>query len=190
MHARTLRGMNSILSQQQLQTALQCSPWHAARWIDALNEAMLRFGINTPARIHSFLAQVGHESGRLKFVRELWNPAQCPWQGKYEGRSDLGNTQPGDGYRYRGRGLIQITGRTNYKTCGDALGLDLIAHPELLEIPPHGATSAAWFWQAHGCNELADKNDFKAITKRINGGLNGQADRVALLEQIQTTLIA
>ena len=79
--------------------------------------------------------------------------------------------------KYKGRGLIQLTGRANYAECGEALGLDLIACPELLEEPVNACRSAAWFWQSHGCNELADKHDFLRITKRINGGTNGWHDR-------------
>lgn len=109
-------------------------------------------------------------------------------QSKYEGRQDLGNSCFGDGHRYCGRGLIQITGRSNYKACGNALGLDLEAHPEMLEAPNIAARSAAWFWASHGCNELADAGHFDAITKRINGGLNGRVDRLALFESAREAL--
>ncbi|RML20109.1 Prophage PssSM-02, lytic enzyme, partial [Pseudomonas syringae pv. lapsa] len=93
---------------------------------------------------------------------------------------DLGNTVAGDGSKYRGRGLIQVTGRANYEECGEALGLDLIDHPELLELPQHAAMSAAWFWHRAALNTLADMGDLLTITKRINGGTNGLADRQAL----------
>ncbi|KPC00341.1 Chitinase [Pseudomonas amygdali pv. lachrymans] len=94
----------------------------------------------------------------------------------------LGNTPEadGDGQFYRGRGLIQVTGRANYEECGEALGLDLINHPELLELPQHAAMSAAWFWHRAALNTLADKREFVTITRRINGGTNGLADRQAL----------
>ena len=92
----------------------------------------------------------------------------------------LGNTAPGEGWRYRGRVLIQLTGKTNYYTCGEALGLDLIAQPELLEKPQHACMAAAWFWGSNGMNTLADAGKFEAITQRINGGQNGAADRQAL----------
>ncbi|MEE5057164.1 glycoside hydrolase family 19 protein [Pseudomonas alliivorans] len=97
----------------------------------------------------------------------------------------LGNTPEadGDGSKYRGRGLIQITGRANYAECGEALGLDLIHHPELIEQPEHAAMPAAWYWGSRGLNSLADKGDFIQITRRINGGTNGLADRQALYEQ-------
>ena len=92
----------------------------------------------------------------------------------------MGNPVVGDGSKYRGRGLIQITGRANYKACGEALGLDLINHPELLEKPQHACMSAAWFWSSRGLNTLADADKFDTITRRINGGQNGAADRQAL----------
>jgi putative chitinase len=145
-----------------------------------LTAAMAEFGIDTPRRRASFLAQVAHESGQLRFTRELWGPT--PAQRAYEGRVDLGNTFPGDGFRYRGRGLIQITGRSNFRQCGTMLGFDLLNNPELLEGPTLASRSAAWFWQKHGLNELADKDDQVAICKRINGGTNGLQDRLAFYE--------
>ena len=111
-------------------------------------------------------------------MREIWGPTAA--QARYEGRVDLGNTQSGDGPKYRGRGLIQITGRSNNKTCGEALGLDLINQAELLEKPQHACMSAAWFWATRGHNTLADEGTFETITRRINGGLNGLADRQML----------
>lgn len=141
-----------------------------------LNDAMEDYDINTPRRAAAFLAQIAHESGELRYVEEIAS-------GKaYEGRLDLGNTEPGDGVRFKGRGLIQCTGRANYEKCGAELGLDLITEPELLSEPGNAARSAAWFWRAHGCNELADADNFRKITRTINGGLNGQADRLAYWE--------
>lgn len=138
-----------------------------------LHDAMEKFGIDTPARQSAFIAQLAHESGQFRYVRELASGQA------YEGRADLGNTEFGDGVRYKGRGLIQITGRANYAKCGDGLGLDLIASPELLELPHPACDSAAWFWQSRNLNALADEGDFVRITKRINGGTNGLADRMA-----------
>ena len=149
---------------------------------DPLNAAMMEFNISTTARQASFLAQVGHESGQLRYVRELASGAA------YEGRKDLGNTEPGDGVRFKGRGLIQITGRANYAACGATLGVDLIAHPELLESPVLACRSAAWFWRSHGLNELADAGDQTKVTRRINGGTNGLADRLALFKVAQQVL--
>jgi putative chitinase len=109
-------------------------------------------------------------------------------QNHYEGRADLGNVQAGDGFRFRGRGLIQTTGRDNYQRTGDALGVDLIAEPERLAEPELAARSAAWFWQSHGLNELADGGDIVKITRRVNGGTNGLDDRTALYEAAQAVL--
>lgn len=150
-----------------------------ALFLEPLIEAMAEFEISTTARQTAFLAQIAHESGGFNYVRELASGAA------YEGRADLGNTEPGDGIRYKGRGLVQITGRANYRSCGSALGLDLLSQPELLEQPVYACRSAAWFWSTHGLNELADKGEFERITRRINGGLNGQADRLAYLERAQ-----
>ena len=137
------------------------------RFADPLAQACDDHEINTPARLAAFLAQIAVESGSLHYVRELASGEA------YEGRKDLGNTEPGDGERFKGRGLIQITGRSNYSVYGAAMGVDLIANPERLEEPDLASISAALFWQRHGLNELADAGDFERITRRINGGLNG-----------------
>ena len=159
------------------ETLAQIMPYakaKAALYAPFLDAAMREFDINTPARQASFLSQVGHESGQLRYVRELASGAA------YEGRKDLGNTQPGDGERYRGRGLIQITGRANYTAAMMALDVDVVEHPELLETPVLACRSAAWFWESHGLNELADTGDQIKVTKRINGGINGLPDRIQL----------
>lgn len=176
-----------MITAQQLAEAICCPLERAQRWADPLNAAMIEYGIATPARIAAFLAQIGHESGRLRYVREIWGPTAA--QSRYEGRADLGNLCLGDGRFFMGRGLIQITGRANYKALGAALGLDLESSPKLLEQPAAAARSAAWFWKTHGCNELADDGLFSSITKRINGGLNGQAERVALWESARRALM-
>ncbi|WP_431494820.1 glycoside hydrolase family 19 protein [Pseudomonas brassicacearum] len=172
---------------QQLLQILPNAGAKAGAFAPALNTAMGRYQIVGPKRVASFIAQIGHESGHLRYVRELWGPT--PAQSRYEGREDLGNTQPGDGFRFRGRGLIQITGRANYAECSEALGLDLISHPELLEQPEWAAKSAAWFWSTRGLNTLADAGEFERITRRINGGLNGLADRLALWETARAVLV-
>jgi len=136
---------------------------------------MAEYEINTPRRQCAFLAQVAHESGSLRYVRELASGAA------YEFRKDLGNTMAGDGKRYKGRGLIQITGRSNYRLCSLALygqAEMLLAKPELLEAVTPACHSAGWFWQSNKLNALADENDFTRITLRINGGQNGAADRM------------
>ena len=166
------------ITSQQLLQILPNAGQVAGVFVPVLNTAMSRYQIVGTKRIAAFLAQIGHESGQLKYVKEIWGPTKA--QAKYEGRADLGNTVKGDGSKYRGRGLIQITGRANYKACGEALGLDLINHPELLEKPQHACMSAAWFWASRGLSTLADAGKFDAITQRINGGQNGAADRQEL----------
>lgn len=150
----------------------------AERFLDAIEAAMAEFGIDTPERQAAFLAQVGHESGGLHYTVEIWGPTAQ--QARYEGRADLGNTEPGDGFKFRGRSLIQTTGRANYEKVGAALGLDLIENPDLLAEPVTAARAAGYFWQSHNLNALADSGDFERLTKRINGGLNGYAERCAL----------
>ena len=165
-----------------LQKILPYAHANAANFIAPLNAAMAEYEINTQQRQAAFIAQLGHESAQFRYVREIASGAA------YEGRKDLGNTQPGDGVRFKGRGLIQITGRTNYAACAAALGIDCVAHPELLELPVNAARSAGWFWSTHGLNELADKHDMYGITRRINGGSNGLSDRLALYEKAQQVL--
>lgn len=154
----------------------------ATKWLDALQVACDEYEISTPLRVAAFLAQTGHESGHLVFTREIWGPtaAQKLYEPPSREAKDLGNTEPGDGRRFCGRGLIQITGRANYARAGAALKRDLISVPDLLEAPSLAALSAGWFWSAHGLNELADAGEFQTITRRINGGLNGEAERLAL----------
>lgn len=151
------------------------------------------YGINTPQRLAAFIAQIGHESGSLAHTREIWGPTDA--QRRYEPPSDLakrlGNDTPGDGFRYRGRGLIQITGRSNYEQVSAGLGVDLIRQPELLEQPDYAVKSACWWWQSRGLNQIADDDDesaFKRITLVINGGLNGYADRLARWERAKAIL--
>ena len=167
----------SITQQQLLQILPSAGPV-AGVFVPVLNAAMGHYQIVGTKRVAAFIAQIGHESGQLKYVKEIWGPTAA--QAKYEGRKDLGNTVAGDGSKYRGRGLIQITGRANYMACGEGLGLDLIKQPELLEKPQHACMSAAWFWATKGLSTLADAGQFDKITQRINGGQNGAADRQAL----------
>lgn len=149
-----------------------------------LTAAMDEFGIDTPARQAAFLAQLAHESGSLRYVCELADGQA------YEGRVDLGNTEPGDGPRFKGRGLIQITGRANYRDCSLVLFGDdrLVQTPALLEDVEPACRSAAWFWWSRNLNSLADVSAFRAITRSINGGYNGYADRLAYYERAQALL--
>jgi putative chitinase len=151
----------------------------AVDFIAPLQRLCPKYGIDTLPRLAAFLAQIMHESGEFRYVRELASGAA------YEGRKDLGNTHPGDGKRYKGRGLIQITGRSNYDLCGRALGADLISFPEQLEEPALAVESACWFWKSRGLSELADAGKFETITRRINGGTNGLDDRLKYWRRAQ-----
>lgn len=151
---------------------------------DALNNALIEFEITTPTRIAAFMAQVAHETGGFRYLTEIWGPTDQ--QKKYEPPSPLaarlGNINAGDGKRYRGRGLIQITGRANYKMYGERLGLKLETEPELAAKPDVAVRVAGSYWKANGLNGLADKasvDAFYQVTRRINGGLNGVQDRLA-----------
>ena len=143
-------------------------------YLDNINAALVEGQINTCLRQAAFLAQLAHESGELVYMEEIASGAA------YEGRTDLGNTQPGDGKRFKGRGPIQLTGRANYQAAGKALGLDLVGNPETVATPSVGFRVAVWFWGTRKLNDLADQGTldaFRQITKKINGGTNGQADR-------------
>ncbi|WP_254926717.1 glycoside hydrolase family 19 protein [Janthinobacterium sp. PC23-8] len=166
----------------QLLAIMPFAGQRAALYLAPLTAAMQEFGIDTPVRQASFLAQVGHESAQLRYVRELASGAA------YEGRGDLGNVVAGDGVRFKGRGLLQVTGRANYAACGVALGLNLLAAPQLLEQPVAACRSAAWFWQSRGLNLLADLGDQEKVTRRINGGRNGLAERLALFQVARKVL--
>lgn len=195
-----------INAQQLLQILPNAGPV-AGVFVSALNDAMARFKIDTRLRVAAFLAQVGHESGQLRTLVENLNysaeglirtwpkrfnlltatsAARKPEQIAnivYASRLGNGPAVTGDGWKYRGRGLIQVTGWVNYQACGSALSLDLLTKPELLEQPIYAALSAAWFWSSNGLSELADAGRFEAITRKVNGGLNGQADRLAIYER-------
>jgi len=146
----------------------------ANEYLPALNKAMNEGDVKTCQRRAAFLAQVAHESGQLVYWEELASGAA------YEGRADLGNTHPGDGVRYKGRGPIQLTGRANYRAAGKALGLPLEDNPKSVSQVDIGFRTTMWYWNTHGLSQLADRNDqgsFDVITRRINGGYNGKADR-------------
>ena len=191
----------AITTQQLLQILPYAGPV-AGVFVPVLNAAMSRYQIIGTKRIAAFITQVGHESGHLTRLVENLNYSADALRRNWPSRfslelastvalkpeqianiaygSRMGNTAPSDGWRYRGRGLIQITGKNNYCACGEALGLDLIAQPELLEKPQHACMSAAWYWATNGLNTQADVGKFDAITQRINGGQTGAADRQVL----------
>jgi putative chitinase len=139
-----------------------------------LTVAMAEYQITSLVRQAAFLAQVCHESGSLRYTEEIASGDA------YDTRTDLGNTAAvdGDGRKYKGRGLLQVTGRANYAACGIALNVNLIEQPQLLAQPALAALSAGWWWASHGCNELADQDLFGALTRRINGGYTGLDDRI------------
>jgi putative chitinase len=172
-----------------------------------LVEAMARYNITGIARQASFLSQIGVESAELTRTSENLNysaerlmavwPSRFPTMAQtigyarnavalankvYANRIGNGAPETGDGWRYRGRGLIQLTGKANYEKCGAAIGFNLVENPQFLESPALASLSAAWFWHANGLNELADAGDQAAVTRRINGGVHGLAQRKAMFE--------
>jgi putative chitinase len=136
------------------------------------------YSINTPLRVAHFMAQIEHESGGFKFLTELGGKKYFE---KYEGRKDLGNTTAGDGYKFRGRGYIQVTGRANYTALSKDSKIDFLNNPELLSQEANAMISALWYWNKRKLNTLADKDNILGITKKINGGTNGLEDRKRLL---------
>ena len=183
-------------------------------YIDALNKVLPENGIDTPLRVSHFLAQVIHESGHFKTNVENLNYSASALKSvfkKYFPSDELANQyarQPekianrvyanrmgngpeasGDGYKYRGRGLIQLTGKNNYTACKDEMKIDIVKNPDLLLVPEYALKSACWFWNKNNLNQYADKDDITTITKRINGGTNGLADREANLKRAKKILL-
>lgn len=205
------------MTPEQLSEAVGCLLATATKWAAPITSAMERFEINTPVRQAMFLAQIGHESAGLSRVVEstyytradrllavfphdfanvedaakyVKRPEACANR-IYARQNGNGPEASGDGWQYRGRGLIQITGRSNYAQC--SIGLyghpsRLLTEPELLEQPDDGSQSAGWYWYSHGCNPLADAGDIRAVTRRINGGWNGLADRMLRYERAEKAL--
>ena len=170
------------------------------KYLLPLNNALAHYAINTPLRIAHFIAQVAQESGSFKYNEEIWpNPALnavgvatngSSWQLRYEGRAELGNTHPGDGYKFRGRGLIQLTGRTNYEKYGESVKRELTSgnNPDLVAQPDLAVDAAGWYWNSRNLNGYADKDDILSITKRINGGTLGLENRKAFLAKAKQAL--
>lgn len=142
-------------------------------------------GLTTPLRIAHFMAQINHESGGFIYLTELGNKSYFT---KYDGRIDLGNTKPGDGYKFRGRGYIQITGRANYTEISKDLGIDFLNNPDLLSQEANAMLSALWFWNKRKLNQYADLDDVKTVTRKINGGFNGLDHRKELLVKYKKEL--
>jgi putative chitinase len=192
------------MNTEQLAKILKMKPAKAGEWIDAINETFEKFDISTPERQACFLGQCAHESGGFTALSENLNysaaslcrvwPKRFPTitDGQicernpekianrvYASRMGNGDEESGEGYAYRGRGLIQLTGKSNYEACGKALDVDLIENPDLVATPQYAALSAGWFWNKNKLNAYADKGDMEGLTKKINGGTHGIEDRVA-----------
>jgi putative chitinase len=161
-----------LITIEQLRAMMPTLPkTKAETYLPHLNSAMDEFQINTPLRIAAFVSQLAHESAQLKYFEELASGSN------YEGRKDLGNVVAGDGVRFKGRGPIQLTGRANYREVGKALGVDLENNPKLASNPEIGFRIAGHFFESRELNKLADQQKFDSITKLVNGGFNGKADR-------------
>lgn len=169
-----------------LSTEIAASALGAGKYAKPLEDACIRFGIVTTLQKSHFLAQVAHESDGFRTATEYASGAA------YEGRRDLGNTEPGDGKRFKGRGLIQLTGRSNYRRYSLAMYADIrcLDRPQMVAELPDSALAAGWFWHVNGLNALADRDDVVAVTRRVNGGLNGLADRVKWLERAKDAFAA
>ena len=180
-------------------------------WVVPLDKTFKKYEINTLKRQACFIGQCMHESGGFKQLNENLNygakglvgtwPSRFPnleYAAEFERKPEriankvyggrMGNTEEGDGWKYHGRGLIQLTGRENYDNCGSGLGVDLIGNPDWLATPEYAALSAGWFWNKKGLNALADSMDIDTMTKRINGGSIGIADRKAKIEKVMNVL--
>lgn len=193
----------TTITPDQLRQMMPTSGSHADDFAGPLSTAVDQFDISNPARLSAFLAELAEESGCLAHTVENLNygapaltslfPSHFSSEDAqsyarqperianrlYANRMGNGDEASGDGWAFRGRGLIQITGRANYTACAAALGLPLLDNPDLLAAPDAAALSAAWFWSSHGLNDLADAGDFQSITRRINGGLMREAEREA-----------
>ncbi len=178
-------GKNGITKEQLAYIMRGAKSADIDLFVDPINMIMEKYEINTPLRKMHFLAQFGHESGSLKYKEEIASGAA------YEGRADLGNTQPGDGRKFKGHGLIQLTGRHNHTQYANYVGEpDLIKNPQRIALEPlHSAGAAGWYWMTRKINPLADQDNIVAITKMINGGLNGLEDRRGYLARAKKVII-
>lgn len=170
--ARTWAGILAHTAQRKLEPLLDLGA-AAAKHLPAYGIA------DSAARAANFVGQAAHETGRFHYMREIWGPTAA--QARYEGRRDLGNINAGDGKLYMGRGIFQLTGRANYHRVGGAIGIDLERHPEMVEQPDMAVLTAAYYWRSNGLSALADAGREDDITRRINGGINGIAERRQLV---------
>lgn len=171
-----------MITIEQIATIMPYGAPRAGQFADAFSAAMQEFGIRDGKRAAAFVAQVAHETGELRYMRELadglaYEPSP-PGAILNKLAVALGNIQQGDGPRYKGGGGLMLTGRTNYDHCGRTLGIELLANPALIVLPLTAMRTAGWFWTQRGCNDLADGDSFFEITHRINGGYNGGDSRL------------
>lgn len=192
----------------QVMSATGCAKDTADGWLPFLQGTCKAYEITNQKRIAAFLAQIGHESAGLVRLEEnlnyTWQALRRVWPKRfptdeiaqqyhrrpfaianraYANRMGNGNEASGDGWKYRGKGLIQLTGKDNHRACGEAIGEDLVSNPEKLLQPVNAALSAGWFWKVNGLNELADRGDILRISTKINGGALGLEDRLAKYEK-------
>ncbi len=182
--ASLLKGLPSGPSKEKLSVVMpRALPPKVDLYYDALVVGLKKYDITSSRRMAHFIAQIGHETASFRYAEELADGSA------YEGRRDLGNTQPGDGKRFKGRGLIQLTGRANYAAYSQATGVDYVARPQLVATDPVVAVDVAcWYWNSRKISKLADKDDAKAVTKMINGGYNGLDDRLDYLGRAKAVL--
>jgi len=171
-----------ITAEQLIQIAGNASRDRLLQLTPGINQTLEKYQINTPLRIAHFIAQVAHESDCFNAMEEYADGSD------YEGRDDLGNTQPGDGVKFKGRGLMQLTGRSNYEDFSKVMGQDFVAQPKLVAQAPYAVLVAGWFWHKNQINPVADRDDIEAVTRIINGGLNGLDDRQAYLQSAKAVL--
>jgi putative chitinase len=162
------------MTPEQLKTVMPAAS-RTGVYAPLITATMEEFEISTPRRQAAWLAQIAQESGQLLYTTELGKDS---YFARYEGNADLGNSQPGDGLRFKGRGLIQITGRFNYAALSKAFDINLLTNPELLAEPELATRSAGWFWRSKDLNQLADTDRFGTLTKRINGGYTHIDERI------------
>lgn len=182
--ARLLAGLPPGPTKEKLGLVMpRAMPRRIDLYYEPLVKGMTRYGIDSPRQIAHFIAQLAHESGSLLYAEELADGSA------YNGRTDLGNTQPGDGPRFKGRGLIQLTGRNNYADYSRFTGIDYLSDPARLATDPFACVDVAcWFWKTRGIGPLAEADDARAVTKRINGGYNGLDDRLEHLARAKALL--
>lgn len=176
------------ITKEQILAIMPNAKDRVEKYLFWFNHYAEQYHINTKLRWAHFLAQIAHESGELRYTHELGNPAYFL---KYEtgklGRS-LGNVHKGDGAKYKGRGFLQLTGRSNYSNFATASGINVIERPDEVETPQLCVMVSMWYWETHGCNEAADQDDIVKVTIKVNGGTNGLKDRQKYYDKAKMSL--